>query len=213
MEEIFKEIKDYENYSISNYGRLRKKTKSGFKYYEGSPSSSYTHTQYAKMNLSIKGKNKTVMAHRLVAEAFIPNPDNKPFVNHKDFNGLNNHVDNLEWVTPSENMQHSADNKDSKREVKLLGDKSGKDSRLYQTFRQYQELIGKVYDSKLVIGINYKITSKKIDNTVSTKWKAIVMCTNCGTESNILFTKLYTEPTKCMACSRINSLKDLIPTN
>ena len=212
MEEIFKEIKDYENYSISNYGRLRKKTKSGFKYYEGSPSSNYTHTQYAKMNLSNKGKNKTIMAHRLVAEAFIPNPDNKPFVNHKDFNGLNNHVDNLEWVTPSENMQHSADNKDSKREVKLLGDKSGKDSRLYQTFRQYQEHIGKVYDSKLVIGINYKITSKT-DGIVSTKWNAIVMCTNCGTESNILFTKLHTEPTKCMACSRINSLKDLIPTN
>ena len=208
MEEIFKEIKDYENYSISNYGRLRKKTKSGFKYYEGSPSSGYTHTQYAKMNLSNKGKNKTVMAHRLVAEAFIPNPDNKPFVNHKDFNGLNNHVDNLEWVTPSENMQHSADNKDSKREIKLLGDKSGKDSRLYQTFRQYYDQVGKTYNGKLVTGVTYRITS----DTLSTKWTAIVVCTKCGAESNILFTKLYSEPTKCMSCARINSLKDLIPT-
>lgn len=209
MEEIFKQIEGYPNYFISNHGRLRKTTRSGFKYFSGSPSSSYTHTQYSKMNLSINGKNKTVMAHRLVAEAFIPNPENKPMVNHKDFNGLNNHMDNLEWVTASENMQHSADKKDSKRIVKLEGDKAGRNARLYQTFMQYQEHIGKLFGDRICIGVNYKLTGANNDGSIMTKWTAITACTKCGAEAHILFVKLLSEPTKCNDCARLENVKKL----
>ena len=62
---------------------------------------------YQKVNISMHGKEKLISVHRLVAEAFIPNPDNKPEVNHKDGNKKNNAVWNLEWVTSKENIAHA----------------------------------------------------------------------------------------------------------
>lgn len=59
------------------------------------------------LNLSKNGVQYHFVTHRLVAIAFIPNPDNKPTVNHKDFNRCNNRVENLEWMTQKENNRYS----------------------------------------------------------------------------------------------------------
>lgn len=62
---------------------------------------------YWTVRLSNKGKDSTVYVHRLLGFAFIKNPLNKPFINHIDGNKLNNSLNNLEWVTHSENMLHA----------------------------------------------------------------------------------------------------------
>lgn len=63
---------------------------------------------YAYVDLRISNETHRQLVHRLVALTYIPNPKNLPLVNHKDFNPLNNKVENLEWCTASENIQYSA---------------------------------------------------------------------------------------------------------
>jgi len=62
---------------------------------------------YLRVTLAKNGVNKRFAVHRLVAMAFIPNPENKPAINHKDGNKKNNHYSNLEWCTNSENNKHA----------------------------------------------------------------------------------------------------------
>ena len=100
MIEEFRSIRSNPKYSISSNGRVvnsRNKEKALQDTTDG----------YLKVDLYDNGDRITKRVHRLVAEAFIPNPDNKPDINHKDGNKQNNAVDNLEWVTKSENMQHA----------------------------------------------------------------------------------------------------------
>ncbi len=115
MEE-WKDIKGYEGlYLISSYGRC--KTTNFKPGYGRIPESSECilkienpdyHQGYALVSLSKNGKKKKFRIHRLVAEAFIPNPNNYPCVNHIDGNKLNNNVNNLEWCTEKQNMEHAA---------------------------------------------------------------------------------------------------------
>jgi len=106
IEEIFKPcpIKGYEEvYQISNLGTLKRINRwVNDRVMIGSIIRGY-HTA----TLTHKYQNKIAIIHRLVALAFIPNPENKRTVNHKDGNKLNNHVDNLEWATYKENNNHA----------------------------------------------------------------------------------------------------------
>jgi len=78
--------------------------------------------QYLYVYFLVNGTRFSLSVHRIVAKAFIPNPENKPQVNHKDGNGFNNAVSNLEWMTSSENHIHAYEKLN--RKSNLLGKKT-----------------------------------------------------------------------------------------
>lgn len=104
MKEIWKEIKEYEGlYQISNLGRVKSLITN--KILKGNKNAEYNYVCLRK-----DGKQKIKKIHRLVAEAFIPNPNNYLCINHKDENKLNNKSDNLEWCTKIYNNNYGTRN-------------------------------------------------------------------------------------------------------
>lgn len=96
-------------YEVSNTGKVRSNNYLG----HGVTKEIKPHVKksgYVELRIYINGKRKSCRLHRLVADAFIPNLENKPQVNHKDGNKQNNYVDNLEWSTASENIRHAVQN-------------------------------------------------------------------------------------------------------
>lgn len=104
QQEIWKDVVGYEDYfKISSLGNLfSKRTNKILKQHIGKRNRKAVSTRIGGRS----GVNICFSIHRLVAEAFIPNPDNKPEVNHIDCDPLNNVVSNLEWATREENLQH-----------------------------------------------------------------------------------------------------------
>jgi len=115
MKEEWKPIKRYETlYEISSFGRVKSKDR----FTRNGTSGGYIRkgkilklgsnpAGYAIIGLHKNNKQKFFPVHRLVAQAFIPNPENKPQINHIDGNKRNNNICNLEWATRSENMKHA----------------------------------------------------------------------------------------------------------
>lgn len=108
IEEIWKPIEGYNGYMISNFGNVKSYKVDKI---NGKLMKPYRSTKgYLQIDISLDGRKREhrvhLAVHRLVASAFIPNPDNLPQVNHKDENKTNNCVDNLEWCTNEYNANY-----------------------------------------------------------------------------------------------------------
>ncbi|WPH68848.1 HNH endonuclease [Enterococcus phage EF-M80] len=120
MIEEWKDIEGYEGlYQVSNLGRV-KRSKGKYMKSERILMLFINTPGYLQVMLCKNNKCKKFTVHRLVANAFIPNPENKPQVNHIDEDKTNNMVSNLEWVTAKENVNHGTRNERSSKKIKAI---------------------------------------------------------------------------------------------
>ena len=158
--EYFKKIKGYENYLISNQGRVF-----NFKFKKFLKPTK-DRGGYLLVNLWKNGIRKLYRIHRLVALAFIPNPENKETVNHIDGVKINNFAINLEWATNKENTQHALNNgllkpiKGSKNSSsKLTEDQVLEIRRIYSSGEISQRALGEMFDVTQML-ISYIVRRK-----------------------------------------------------
>ena len=135
-EEVWKDIEGFEGiYQVSNFGRVKSLDREitnlvGRTYsVKGVVLRQTLRNGYQRVILSLDGKATHVSVHRLVALAFVDNPENKEYVHHIDSDKMNNHMDNLEWATPLENSRDARINNlyisgsrspDSKLEIEVI---------------------------------------------------------------------------------------------
>lgn len=109
LKEIWKPVRGYEGlYEVSNLGSIKSLPKYHGPFFRKSfKIKTSIKRGYETATISKNNTPKTLLVHRIVAKAFIPNPENKPQVNHIDSCRTNNHINNLEWCSCVENMRHA----------------------------------------------------------------------------------------------------------
>jgi len=156
MVEVWKQIKDYTNYEVSNFGRVKSnnlnKHKNSIILKQHIKTTGYYFVVVCK-----EGIRKHFMIHRLLSFSFIPNPENKKYINHINGNRLDNSLSNLEWCTSSENNKHAYSKNGKKPYWKgKYGNEHHKSKITYQYNKNY--ILLNTYesysDAKLKTGIN-----------------------------------------------------------
>lgn len=155
MKEIFKTIPNYENYLIGNYGTVKNKN--------GKIIKSFNDNGYKRVGLYKNGKQKFYKVHRLVAKVFIPNPQNLPFVNHKNELRNDNYFKNLEWCDCKYNVNYgSCQKKKGKTLSKLLENRQDLSKKVCQ-YDKNKTLIAtylSIQEASRKTGINFSLISK-----------------------------------------------------
>lgn len=138
--EKWRHIPDSFDYEVSTYGRVRRCG-------SGKTHSVRDTKGYLTVDLYKDSRRSTKRVHRLVAEAFVPNPDNKPIVNHIDGNKHNNSVGNLEWVTYAENSHHAWSTGLARPSYGMLGKKNPNSGRKGKPIRIIET--GEIFNSSI----------------------------------------------------------------
>ena len=153
MKEEWKDIKGYEGlYQVSNTGKVRSLDRKVWNYIKKGRTLKTHNNGHGYYNISLHGNNKIekhVYIHRLVAETFIPNPNNLPQVNHKDFNKSNNNIDNLEWVSSLQNKIHYRKSKYCKNVEQRKNEKLC--NKTFQKIYNTKDIILELYNSGYTI--------------------------------------------------------------
>lgn len=168
--EIWKPVKGFEKYyEVSNEGRVRSKDRirsNGIPIKGKVLKPNVLKDGYAQATLVVNGKPYWKKIHRLVAEAFIENPENKPQVNHKNGIRNDNRIENLEWCTVSENHRHAFDVLGKKAAKYWLGKAS-----VNRKLSEFQiEEIKKDTRSQIVIAKDYGVCQQTISNIKTGKY-------------------------------------------
>jgi hypothetical protein len=178
--EVWKKVKGFENYEVSNYGRLKVNLK--FRKYRDYQSKILNPTKdkdgYFRTALTKEGSKFMKIIHRLVVENFIENPLNNPCVNHKNGIKSDNRVENLEWCTIKENNIHA---------IKLgLSGQSGGEKHHMSKLKEFQvlEIIeNKNNLSQRELSNIYKISQTQISRIINKKrW-----CKSLKNNTNLIF--------------------------
>lgn len=169
--EVFADIPGYPGYEVSNYGRVKNsKTDKILK--------PYLTRGYLRVSLYNDSGRKCKLVHRLVAEAFIPNPQNKSDVNHINGCKTDANACNLEWATASENMFHAHSN-GLRHRIDTQGEKNGFSKLTEFQVKQIKQMLANGKLTQKTIGSQFNVSRETVSSIKSgRRWKEVIILPN-----------------------------------